>query len=81
MNQEHLRQKWVHISNKEVTIEPLWNINDVLYIKLRAQQGVLERVCIKRIVTNTNYLYIDTLNTLWNEDELISEEDALDLIG
>lgn len=61
-----------------------WSVNSILYIKHKANKGILERVAIKRVILNSAYnqivpIYQDTLNSLWNEDDLLIEGQARDL--
>lgn len=62
----------------------LYSIRDLLYIKPKALLGILEKIVIKNILINGEYpyfiTYIDTFNSLWNENELIYLENAQDLI-
>jgi hypothetical protein len=70
-----------------VYIEYKWGENSVLYIKHKAVKGILERIAIKRVMLNSGPktgnqivpIYQDTLNSLWNEDDLIIESEARDL--
>lgn len=61
------------------------------YIKYRAEKGVLERVIIKKSnrvrrggtsYTGSEYIfnYVDTLNRVWLEEELVSLSAAQDLV-
>lgn len=59
----------------------IFEINDILCIKSKAEKGILEKISIKRILLNVNPVYVDTFNSLWNESELISEVDALEIIS
>jgi hypothetical protein len=60
---------------------------DVLFFKNKALVGKLERVAIKRVRLVNNkqtsgvvtFVYQDTLNALYNEDELVNEYVALQL--
>lgn len=61
-----------------------WGENSVLYVLAKAQKGILEQVAIKRVILNSGRktfnqvipIYQDTLNSLWNENDLILEADA-----
>lgn len=70
-------------------------IGSIVYSKKKAMRGIYERVCIKNVKFPDSVLegmrrtatpeevhpiYVDTLNGLWNEDELVSYEDATILI-
>lgn len=75
------------LASRYVYIPYKWGENSVLYIKHKAVKGILERVAIKRVILNSGPktgnqivpIYQDTLNSLWNEDELIIEADARSL--
>ncbi|MCO6459277.1 MAG: hypothetical protein J5I93_28540 [Pirellulaceae bacterium] len=66
-----------------------FGIGDTLYSSAKARKGKLEKVVIKvvRIVSSRKTfgkhvaLYMDTLNGLWNEDELVPYDRAVDLIN
>lgn len=59
----------------------------VVFIVEKAKRGIMEAVSIKevRFISNTKTfaktiaLYVDTLNSLWNEYDLCSEADAKEL--
>ncbi len=59
-------------------VQTLFDINDLVWVKAKAQKGVLERISIKQInVFNVyDYLYQDTFNRLWAEHELIDQNTA-----
>lgn len=57
----------------------------IVYLRHKAIKGCIEKVAIKRVVINNKVgryipIYIDTLNSMYNEDELITEEEARRLI-
>jgi hypothetical protein len=60
-----------------------YSLRDVVYSLWKARQGVLEAICIKKIIPVCNvdaggfFLYKDTNNEIWNEDELIIKDDAV----
>jgi hypothetical protein len=63
-----------------------WKPGDVLFSLPNAKKGKMEKVVIKlvRVISKRadlygayKFLYQDTFNALWSEDELISEADAL----
>lgn len=65
-----------------------WAVNTILYVKHKANKGILEKVAIKRIILNEIQfknnlppIYQDTLNSLWNEDDLVIEEHAKSLVS
>jgi hypothetical protein len=57
---------------------------DIVYNIYKARKGVLEKIVIREILTSKmsltgglfQVMYKDTLNALWNEDDLITLEDA-----
>lgn len=61
-----------------------WPLGTKLYALYKARRGCLEAVVLKqvRIVQNvktgalTYIMYVDTLNGLWDEDELVELADA-----
>ncbi len=61
-----------------------WGEGSVVFNVHKAARGVMEAVAIKevRLINNkktfakTVAMYIDTYNGLWNEYELVSEDDA-----
>lgn len=65
-------------------IQTLYGPGDILYSRLKAMRGTLEKVVIKqqKLIKNKRTLnrfvvmYIDTLNGLWNEWDLIEFEEA-----
>lgn len=72
------------IANKVVYVSHKWEVNSILYIRHKAVKGVLERVAIKRVILNSVAnqivpIYQDTLNSLWNEDDLLTEAHAIEL--
>ena len=72
-----------------IYFEYKWGENSIVYVKDKARRGILERVAIKRVVLNSGPktydkiipVYVDTLNSYWNEDDLILEDEARDLIS
>ena len=62
-----------------------WKVGDTLFILPSAKIGILEKVVIKQVKViskqQTNgsfyFLYIDTTNAIYNENELVTEYDAL----
>lgn len=60
----------------------IYSIGDILYSKAKARKGLLRKHCIKKVITGAIYLpivYIDTFNAIFNEEELISYEDAIEI--
>ena len=68
--------EWIH----EIYIPTLFSINDFAYIKADALfKGKITRICVKKIIYDNPIIYQDTLNEMWWETELISNEDAVAL--
>lgn len=65
----------------------LWNIGDTAFLKYKAVKGKLEKIVIRQIKIVTNYeidgeirfMYVDTLNALYNESDLLTQYDAVNL--
>lgn len=61
------------------------DVGDTLYIKSRAKLGIFERVFIKKVLLNGRFkivpIYKDTMNALWNENELVTREEAEALVA
>jgi hypothetical protein len=74
-------------TSKKIYISYKWGENSILFVKSKALKGCLEKVCIKSAIINSNaktfnqvaIIYKDTLNSLWNESDLIEEEEAKSL--
>jgi hypothetical protein len=69
----------------------LYGVGDRVWIKKKARMGEAESVVIKRLARRRKrsltysgldwqVVYTDTFNRVWMEYELVSEEDATDLI-
>ena len=60
-----------------------YSIGSILFVKKKALKGVYEKIAIKEVRFPKDYvnLYVDTFNALWNENELVSYETAVDLIN
>lgn len=64
-----------------------WKVGEIVFTKFNAIKGILEKVAIKQVklISKKNifgqvyFLYIDTNNSIYEENELISEFDALTL--
>ena len=62
-----------------------YGAGDIVYSLPKAKRGILERVVIRRVNALNSLLtqgafevmYVDTLNSLWNEWDLVSHADAL----
>jgi hypothetical protein len=51
-----------------------------VWSKDKAMHGILEKITIKNLYfTTVTTLYKDTYNTLWNENELLDQADAVAL--
>lgn len=72
------------ITKKITYINYKYGENSIVYLKYKAEKGIIERIAIKRVLLNSGPktynqiipIYQDTLNSLYNEDELILEADA-----
>lgn len=75
------------IITKTTTITYRFEKGSVVYPTAKARKGIMEPISIKdvRLISNNNtfkqvvVMYLDTLNGLWNENELSEEGDAKDL--
>jgi hypothetical protein len=62
----------------------LFVVGSKAYIRKKARFGKMEFVVIKKILPQNNnqfqpdVLYVDTFNRIWSEDELLTQENALD---
>lgn len=70
--------------------ETIFSVGSRAWIKKKAKYGEIESIWIKKIyrTVSENYIYqkvqpaityVDTFNRVWEEDELLWEEDAIDL--
>lgn len=67
----------------------LFTVNSIVCLKYKAVKGVLEKIAIKEVMLRSGLktggqiipVYKDTLNSLYNEEELCTHEEALDLIA
>jgi len=65
----------------------LYSVGDTCFLKFKALKGKLEQVVIKEIKIVTNYqingeirfMYIDTLNAIYNESDLLSKYEAVQI--
>lgn len=72
------------VTKKITYIQYKYGENSIVYVKYKAEKGIIERIAIKRVLLNSGPktfnkiipIYEDTLNSLYNEDDLILEEDA-----
>jgi len=66
---------------KEIYVLYRWGERSVVYVKPKAIKGILEKIAVKKVIMNLKFgqykpIYMDTMNSLYNEDELISETEA-----
>ena len=66
---------------KNIYIFYKWGERSVVYIKPKAIRGILEKIAIRKVILNNKNgkyipIYQDSLNSLYNESELISEIEA-----
>lgn len=69
---------------KDIFVLYKWGERSVVYFKPKAVKGIIEKIAVKRVVLNYikgqfRPIYIDTLNSLYNEEELVSEYEAKSL--
>lgn len=72
------------IYDKYIYVEYKWALNSLLFSKDKARKGIMELIAVKRVFVNNNSktqrqsvkIYQDTHNGLWNEQDLIEEEEA-----
>lgn len=59
-----------------------FQINEIVWLKSKALKGKVEKIAIKSIKMPFpyNFLYKDHLNSLYNEKDLLKENEAIDLI-
>lgn len=70
--------------DKYVYVEYKWALNSLLFSKAKARRGIMELIAIKRVFFNNGTktqrqsvkIYQDTHNGLWNENDLLTEEEA-----
>jgi hypothetical protein len=71
----------------QLLVPVVFGVGSIVYSKAQAQKGKLEKLAIKRINLiddNSNdsfYVinYVDSMNRVWLEDELVWQADALSL--
>lgn len=64
-----------------------FGVGDILYNKFKATKGILEKVVIRKVhmvprefvYGGLFFYYEDNLHSLWNEEDLVSHEEAVDL--
>lgn len=62
-----------------------WKVGDACFLRFRAIKGKLEKIVIKqvRIVSNdyinglVKFMYLDTFNALYGEEDLLTEKEAV----
>lgn len=66
------------VANTATAISYAYSIGSVLYSYPRAVKGYLETLAVRdiHIATSGNFLYLDTFNRLWNEEDLCIESVA-----
>lgn len=70
---------------RRISVLYKWGERSVVYIKPKAIRGILEKIAVKRVILNNknNFyapIYQDSLNSLYNESELISELEAINYV-
>lgn len=72
----------------QITVDQFYDsrfaVGDTAYDRLSARKGKLEKVVIRKIVFRTRGglilpLYIDTLNGLYNEIDLVTHDEAVEI--
>jgi|GEM_PF-3364150 len=61
--------------------------NSIVFLRYKAVRGVLEKVAIKKVILQSGFktgglivpLYQDTLNAYYNEEELCTHQEGVDL--
>lgn len=61
--------------------------NSIVFLRYKATRGILEKIAIKKVILQSSYktggliipLYQDTLNSYYNEEELCTHQEAVDL--
>jgi hypothetical protein len=74
-------------ASRSIYIAYKWGEGSILFERAKAERGIYALVAIKRVIINNGVktygqpvaLYQDTLNTLWNEDELVTQDEAMSL--
>ena len=61
----------------------LFGIGSIVFVKAKAMKGIFEKIAIKKVTFHGPYinLYFDTFNAAWNENELVSYDNALILVN
>lgn len=71
--------------NLYVNLTYKYKVGDVCFLRFRAQKGKLEKIVIKevRVVSNkftsgaVKFMYIDTFNAIYGEEDLVTEKEAI----
>ena len=71
--------------NKKFNIYYKWAEGSLLFGKKKAIKGRLEEVYIREVLLNRSYnqiapIYKDSYNSLWKEEDLVTEAEAIILI-
>ena len=73
------------IINLYVNLIYRFKVGDVCFLKFKAVKGKLEKIVIKevRVVSNdyiygaVRFMYIDTFNAIYGEEDLVTEKEAI----
>lgn len=70
---------------KRIFVLYKWGERSVVFVKHKATKGILEKVAVKKVFLNFKLgfytpIYMDTLNSLYNEEDLINEQEAKSLV-
>lgn len=60
-----------------------FNVGTLVYLKDKARKGEIHKIFVKDIKYVTplnNFLYKDSFNAVWNEEDLCNYDDAIALI-
>ena len=75
------------VINLYVNLTYRFKVGDVCFLKFKAVKGKLEKIVIKevRVVSNdyiygaVRFMYIDTFNAIYGEEDLVTEKEAIPL--
>jgi hypothetical protein len=70
---------------RRIFVNYRWGERSVVFLKYKAEKGIMEKIAVKKVILNFKLgsytpVYMDTLNSLYNEEELINEEQAKTLV-
>jgi hypothetical protein len=73
------------VINLYVNLTYKFKVRDVCFLKFKAVKGKLEKIVIKevRVVSNdyiygtVRFMYIDTFNAIYGEEDLVTEKEAI----